>query len=308
MFSNKELVSISHKYLKNKISNKLNIEIDSIHTIIKIGSCVYPITMRKKSDIDLVYFLEDKNLDCPKIFKAGYQTNSINYQQKVLTIPIDVKLYSIASFREEMYHGSLTRAFAILNAFKIIYSKDNTIRKIISDAEKRIYLTVNLTKDNLKKLNIPDEMKNIENYFNDALSVLLSEKIKDNLILINLRLFEYLKDFIIQFQRILLAIDIQNQSNLNNINAYIRNLIVFKNSDGTRLLDHKKYLLDSRVKTSLKDLNSIFMKSDSFSIQQLIASIFNCISSSFFKHTGYSLLRTTKHYEYFSVDIIKIID
>jgi hypothetical protein len=305
MLSDETIIDISTDYFKNVISKKLQLKIKSIHTIMLIGSCVQPLTMRKKSDIDLVFFLDDDYFDSPKNFKALYQTNVVKHNKKEINLAVDIKLYSLSSFQQEMYHDSLTRVFAILNAYKIIYSENSFVQDTLMDATERMDLSIQLGKEQLEKIDIVAEVENLENYFNDALSVLLSEKLKTNLALSYLRLYEYLKEFIVQYQRVLFAKDIQRNCNTKLMNEHIKNLLVFKNSDGTRLLDANKYVVDERVKILVANLHKALEKSGTISFDKLVNSLFGCINDAFKKDIGYSILNDKKRYAYFSYTTVK---
>lgn len=300
ILSDNDLIYISQHSLKNKISEKLNITFDSFHTIMLIGSCVFPETMSDRSDLDIVLFLHDDVITHPGSFKAGVQTNTSGSTNGDNQLQVDAKIYTLSSFKNEMYHGSLTRVFAILNAFRIISAKNDYIINILSDAKERFDIYINLTIDQLAKIAIPNEISNLENYFRDARAKLDSGKIRTNYMLINLKLFEYLKEFIIQYQYILFAIDIQKNENQDKIREAIKNLLVFKNTDGTRLLDHTKYFVDKRIISFLSGINTILDEKRAIDYKTKINLIFNLMNAEFVKYTGSSLINNKSEYQYFS--------
>lgn len=298
MIDDTALIDLLQEYFCKKLAQKLDIPFESFHTIMLIGSSVQPETMSSKSDIDVVVFIEDHWAERPANFKAGMQTLYKN-QRKKIKLAVDIKIYTLCSFRNELYHDSLTRVFAILNAYRIIYSADNTVTEIIIDGNNRMNDCVELSIDHLKRMNVALEIKNLKNYFNNARSALQSERIRDNGLLLQLRLFEYMKEFIVQFQLICYAMDLKKGIQDHEIAPFVKNLMVFQNTDGTRLLDPGKYLLDSRVKELLTHINMEIFHSKPDLIAG-INSLFDCINAAFIRQTGSPLLTDQENYEYFS--------
>lgn len=300
MLSDQQIILISNNYLRNAVSLETNTAIDYIHTIMIIGSYCQPLTIRKNSDIDLIFILDDKYFENYNDFKINYSTNFIVYEDKQITLPIDIKAYSISSFRKEMYHGSLTRVFAITNAYRILCKENDSIEEILLDAEERLNICVKETKKTLSSLNTEYEISNLSNYFNDSLSNLLSEKLDSNTILVQLRFHEYLKDLLVQFQKILFSTDIKNIKNTFKLDECIKNFLIFKNIDGTRLIDFNKYFIDVRFKQLLDDLNAILSHKYGGPYRNIINESYKCIDNAFITYIGYSLANSKSHYKYFS--------
>ncbi|WP_139298258.1 hypothetical protein [Pedobacter hartonius] len=98
--------------------------------------------MRKSSDLDLVVLVEDLLLNNPQDFLAHFMISHVEYNGEEINFPMDIQIYTISSFRKEMYYGSLTRVFAVLNAFQIIYAEDDCAKQIIADADQRLNNTI----------------------------------------------------------------------------------------------------------------------------------------------------------------------
>lgn len=296
--SDQEIIDISENYLRGRIESLIGFEIPNLESVLIIGSAVVPETIRRKSDLDLIFVLDDVCTGISKQFKYGYQTALKNG-----CLPVDVLIYSVSSFDQELCWGSLTRTFAVLNAYKVLHSLNGKVEIILENAEERIRLSIEELKKHLASLDIAEEMKNLQNYFGIALSVLSSEKTRDNYLLVELRFIEFLKEMLIQYKQCLYASDIQSGLNNEQLNVCIRNFLIFRNYDGTRLLDPNKYYVDPRVFLLHNTLNEIIRTSKNQS--ECIQRIFAETNISFQRDVGYPLFIKNGIQEYFKAYKIK---
>lgn len=283
----KEILEIAFNTLRVKIQESTRQAMPAIESVVLIGSCVYPETTRKNSDIDLVLLVEDGFAGNFQEFKMNYRF-PLDYPGNPAETPgIDALVYTVTSFKNEMAFGSLTRVFAILNAFRVLHSQNQLVEAILTLAEQRMQASVDLAKEELSQLSIDWELENLRNYYEVALSVLTSEKTSSDHLLVHLRLSEYLKELIIQFQRLVFASDIQ-QGRLNEtLNRSIRNLLVFNNADGTRLLNPRKYYMDPRVIAFIRSMNAILSENNDLHLE--IYSLFTEIDKAFVRQLNTSL-------------------
>ncbi|WP_158795504.1 hypothetical protein [Pedobacter sp. L105] len=256
--------------------------------------------MRKSSDLDLVVLVEDVLLNNPQDFLAHFLISHVEYNGEEINFPMDIQVYTISSFRKEMYYGSLTRVFAVLNAFQIIYAEDDCAKQIINDADQRLNNTIQFVINDIARLDIPQVMKNTEAYFNYAHLIILEEKIQQNSLLIYLQFSEYVKELLIQFQYVLFADDLQKNINSENMHVAVKNMTIFRNTDGTRLLNFNKYFVDQRVIKLLDDINKV-LKNNQKVIVERFDLVFDIINDAFFTYTNYAIARKIERYKYFRI-------
>lgn len=290
------IVHLSENVLRQLIEMHSRKIIPELDAIIIIGSSVFKETRRKKSDLDLVFLIEDNNNQ--ELYKADYQLNRIPYENNLLAARFDIKIYTVNTFKKELYEDSLTKVFAILNAYKIIHSLSGAAEDIIATAAERMNENVLAARSHLEIIDIKTELLNLKNYFSEGREILLSEKISSNYTLLNLRLNEYLKDFLIQLQQLLFASDLQNKIGNTQLNSLVKNLLVFANNDGTRLLDENKYLIDARVNAVLEQLNLVLNANEDMSFK--ITESFNLINQAFLNYFATPVISSIDEpFEYF---------
>ncbi|WP_139298259.1 hypothetical protein [Pedobacter hartonius] len=143
-------------------------------------------------------------------------------------------------------------------------------------------------------------MKNTEAYFNYAHSIILEEKIQQNSLLIYLQFSEYVKELLVQFQYVLFASDLQKNINSENIHVAVKNMTIFRNADGTRLLNFNKYFVDQRVIKLLDEINNVLKDNQKVMVERFDI-VFGLINDAFFTYTDYVIARKTNRYEYYRI-------
>lgn len=287
IMSDEEIVAISRRSIFKRLRELLPSKIPPLTAVILIGSSVQPATRRTHSDFDLVFVVDNEPKCDDENIKINFQTR--HSLDGTGSHWFDIKVYTEKGFRLEMLFGSLTRLFAVLNAYKILWQQSNVAGNILVQGEARMQACIREACDQLAAIDIEKERIVISNYFTEALSALNSEKIRHNTILVQLRFFEFLKQFIVQFQRILFALKIQNGHHQEgSLDEYLKNLLVFNNWDGTRLLDENKYPIEPRVFQLMKKINHVL--SGRLNWHQKIQKVFSILDYYFHKHSGRPLL------------------
>lgn len=256
-----------------------------ILSVILYGSSAQPTTRHKASDIDIIVIIEDSELPLQEKFKFCYQN-------KVKTDLVDIKYYTEASFKKELYTGSFTRLFALLNAYRIIFDLNNQAKEIIKSAWVRMDTIVKKTEKDFALTDINQEAVTMQNYFSNIYNALNSEKLKDNELAINVSLFESCKLWLVQFQKLLFSKDLQSNPGLKIEKQLIMNLLLLNQTDGSRLLNYDKYMFDPRIKIIVEDINTTIKLSIPTRLK--VSAIYNILNDNFVHYFSIVLLDINK--------------
>lgn len=251
--------TIASEITTNKAAGLLPVIKDKpIEAIILYGSNAQPETLRKGSDLDLKVIVRPDQFDDD--FKYLYSNNQYQFGEEL--IEVEVKYYTPESFRKELLFGSFTRLFALLNAYAVLDDRTGFTTEIIEQAHHRMDEIVAEVRLSLAQLDIPAEITNLKNYMSKSYDSLRSEKLRSNRLGLGLRLFEYSKHFIVQFERLSFAQKLQNQEDDPILNTYVKNMLMFQQADGNRLLDYRKYKMEDKIITLIDNVNNLIQSSE----------------------------------------------
>jgi hypothetical protein len=229
-----------------------------IEAIILYGSNAQPETMRKGSDLDLKIIVALDQFDDE--FKYLYSNNHYCIGDDM--VEVELKYYTPESFRKEMLFGSFTRLFALLNAYSVLDDQTGNTTTVINQAHERMDEIISEVRISLTQVNISKEITNLRNYMSKSYHSLLSEKLRNNRLGLGLRLFEYSKHFIVQYERLSFAWQLQNNVDDPLLDVYMKNMLMFQQPDGNRLLDYRKYKMDSAIITLITTVNELIQSSE----------------------------------------------
>lgn len=229
-----------------------------IEAIILYGSNAQPETMRKGSDLDLKIIFSLDQFDDE--FKYLYSNNHYRIGDDI--VEVELKYYTPESFRKEMLFGSFTRLFALLNAYSVLDDQTGKTSTVINQAHERMNEIISEVRMSLTQVDISKEITNLRNYMSKSYHSLLSEKLRSNRLGLGLRLFEYSKHFIVQYERLSFAQQLQNNVDDPMLDVYMKNILMFQQPDGNRLLDYRKYKMDSAITTLITTVNELIQSSE----------------------------------------------
>lgn len=258
--SNKQIITTVRKII-SQLPDDVFGPSASLVALAIIGSNVNPETRRKSSDLDLVAVIKDNSITSADTFKYTYMSNKVSaaISGEKGNMAIDIKFYTAESFERELLHGTNTALFAFLHAYTVIYDTADLALDIIRSAEERMEATIAFTIDQLRTLDIPYEINNMSVYFTEGYNILTAEKYSSLGALRMITFAEYLKAFCIQFLRLRYAKDIQSgEPQDDRFKDLIRHLVVLSRWDGTRLLNYRKYLFDTRLLQMMQDVDAYF--------------------------------------------------
>lgn len=251
--------ALASEITTNKVTGLLPLIKDKpIEAIILYGSNAQPETLRKGSDLDLKVIIKLDQFDDD--FKYLYSNNQYRFGED--TIEVELKYYTPESFRKELLFGSFTRLFALLNAYAVLDDQTGSATETIHHAQQRMDEIVAEVRLSLAQLDIPTEITNLKNYMSKSFDSLQSEKLRSNRLGLGLRLFEYSKHFIIQFERLSFAQQLQNDVDEPMLDTYIKNMLMFQQTDGNRLLDYRKYQMEDKIITLIDHTNHLIQSSE----------------------------------------------
>lgn len=261
-----------------------------LQSLVLIGSHLKPNLRRKASDIDLVAIVNDPDIKNQESFKFCFFGNKFkNIDTESLTETIDLKFYTFESFKKELLHGTNTALFGLLNSYYLFYDITSSAQSVIKTANLRKNAIISLTKKELAALDFEEEVNNMAIYFTETHTVLNSETTTTQLTLLHLYFAEYLKEFLVQFLRLLYTQDIQTKKKQDELfDSHIWHLVVVNGSDATRLMNYKKYLFEPRLLQCILYFDEILNGEQSFS--QKINIIFDEANKLFEKHFNRKLI------------------
>jgi len=288
-----DYTGLSKKITQGEASKHLPQKEYTISSVILYGSSSQPETRHQKSDIDLMVVLDIEGMhndDFKFCFITQTDVNGVN-------VIVDIKYYTKESLQKELFKGSFTRLFALLNAYAIHYDENNIAENIISKSWERMDLIIKKTTQDFSLMNIQKEILDMQWYFTNVYSSLKSSKLKGNHFAISVSLFHECKFWLVQFHKVLFAKELENNEKVNR--TYLTNLIMLNQHDGSRLLNYTKYDLDPRITKIIIELNHIL--EENTKKRNTVEKVFDVLNTAFkFYLDKPLLLNQSSHLPYYS--------
>jgi hypothetical protein len=220
-----------------------SLKVKDFHAIILIGSFAYPEFARPNSDIDIIGVCKSKQVrHFTKIIKRP--------DNKIL----ELRVMSDDDFRRFILKCELPKLFAFIRGYSFILENNNShqiksyveigINRYKTDSFKLACL--------LKELDFKSEILGARLQLTDAFSYINNSRIKNNSLLIYLRIAEILKDFITHYWKLTLIQELQEVQRIDfdfhkKILEDIGLFRVFSDVKGSRILDYEKYSIKDEI-------------------------------------------------------------